>query len=260
MLPRVNIVRTESIDYMLFSGVDAISQTIQAQGSWAPLLTEIAHMFCSEIANPLVLDIGANLGAFSIPLAQKLAANGGSVYSYEPQRIVYYQLCGNIFLNRLDNIHAFNYAIGDQSQEIRIPELNYDNCPNVGGFTLSDVAARVFQIESTNGSNSVMMRSLDDLELPKNPDLIKIDVEGFEMQVLEGSANLLKKSLFPPMLIEAHTQYYVEQRAAILNWLDDHGYRVFSVADEVFAQHESHPRQFLFGTDKDTNLTMTRVR
>ena len=56
---------------------------------------------------PLVLDIGANLGAYAIPVAKKIASARGVVYAYEPQRIVYYQLCGNIFLNSLDNVHAF---------------------------------------------------------------------------------------------------------------------------------------------------------
>ncbi len=260
MLPRVNIVRTDHTDYLLFSTVDAITKTIEANGAWAPLLIDIALTFCSGIEAPLILDVGANLGAFSIPIAQKIAAGGGAIFAFEPQRIVYYQLCGNIFLNRLDNVHAFNVAIGSAAGEIDIPDLQYANCENVGGFTLSELAKTVYKVEEIGGSNIVQIQCLDALKLPRAPDLIKVDVEGFELEVLKGSRHLLSDSGFPPMLLEASTQFHVEQRHRVLQWLEEFGYGYFCIADEVIAQHPSHSRQFQFGVNEQGGLNMTRVR
>jgi len=62
---------------------------------------------------------------------------------FEPQRIIYYQLCGNIVLNRLDNFRAFNQAVGDSDGDIEMPEINYENNVNIGAFSLEKI------IEST---------------------------------------------------------------------------------------------------------------
>lgn len=262
MLPRVNMVRTDETDYLLFSTQDAISRTIHAQGYWAKILIDIGLTFCSNIEKPLVLDIGANLGAYAIPLAQKIASAGGSVYAYEPQRVIYYQLCGNIFLNRLDNIYAFNCAVGSEANKIDIPDLNYIDTQNIGGFTLNEAGKlNNPQIQSIGGSNLVDLITLDELRLPKAPNLIKIDVEGFELEVLKGAKNLLTKSGFPPMLLEAWTDdWFAAQRRALLDQLKDYGYDYFTLGDELIAQHPAHPRQFILGRNPDGSLHMNRVK
>src|SRR4029077_11690267 len=99
MLPRVNLIRTDDTDYLMFSTGDAISATVYKNGFWAKLITDISLTFCGDIDAPFVLDIGANLGSYALPIAQKIAAMHGTVFAYEPQRIVFYQLCGNVFLN-----------------------------------------------------------------------------------------------------------------------------------------------------------------
>ncbi len=83
-----------------------------------------------------MLDIGANLGAYSIPLAKSMRDVGGVLMAFEPQRILYYQLCGNVVLNRLDNFIAINKAVGDYDGDIEIPEINYENNTNIGAFSL----------------------------------------------------------------------------------------------------------------------------
>ena len=260
MLPRVNLIRTDDTDYLLFSTNDAITKTIEANGFWAPLLIEIAAAFCSGIENAMVIDVGANLGAFSVPLAQKLEATGGLVFAYEPQRIIFYQLCGNIFLNRLENVHAFNAAIGSATGHVDIPNLQYENCLNIGGFTMSDLAKTVFQVEKKEGSNVTDMLCLDEIVVPRAPNLIKIDVEGFELDVLKGARELIARSSFPPMLLEASTQFHVEQRGRVLNWLETEGYLCYFIHDEIIAQHPEHPRQFQFLINEGGGLHMTRVK
>ncbi|MSO70388.1 MAG: hypothetical protein EXQ98_08980 [Alphaproteobacteria bacterium] len=60
----------------------------------------------------------------------------GKVTSFEAQRVVYYQLCGNIYLNRLDNVFAHHLAIGDSIGHIDGPVLDYATETNIGALSL----------------------------------------------------------------------------------------------------------------------------
>ena len=100
MLPKIDLVRCQDADYLLLATDDAITLHLRHRGTWEPHLVAISRMFVHGIVQPLVLDIGANLGAYAVPLAKALDGAKGMIYAYEPQRIVYYQLCGNIFLSR----------------------------------------------------------------------------------------------------------------------------------------------------------------
>ena len=60
-----------------------------------------------------IIDIGANNGHFTVEFAQYVGDNG-KVHSFEPQRIIFQQLCGNVFLNGLDNVYTYNVALGDK--------------------------------------------------------------------------------------------------------------------------------------------------
>lgn len=262
MLPRVNIVRTDSTDYLLFSTNDAISQTVYNTGHWAKLIIEISAMFVRDIASPLVLDIGANLGAYAVPLAQDLAASGGSVYAYEPQRIIFYQLCGNAFLNRLDNLHLFQVALGRSIGAIEMSNVDYSASSNIGGFSLNETAlTQGYAPPRAEGTYRVAMETLDSLVLPKAPSLIKIDVEGLELDVLDGGRNLLEASGYPPLLLEAWTaDWFASERQALLRLIEDLGYACVALADEIIAQHPDHHRRFDFGITDDGTLSMVRSR
>jgi FkbM family methyltransferase len=261
MLPRVNLIRTNETDYLMFSTADAISRTVYANGYWAKLLIDISSTFCGDIDAPFVLDIGANLGAYTIPLAQTIAPSKGNVFAYEPQRVVFYQLCGNVFLNRLDNVHAFHMAVGDSDGNVNLPNIDYGKSANIGGFSLDDSAHRRNAITEAEGSYGVRTARLDSLTLPKAPSLIKIDVEGAELDVLKGAEKTISGTNFPPLILEAWTSdWFADQRDMLLRHLKEIGYSCFLIGDEIFAQHPDHSRQFEFRANGGANLQMTRVR
>ena len=177
-------------------------------GFWAKLITDISLTFCGDIDAPFVLDIGANLGSYALPIAQKIAAMNGTVFAYEPQRIVFYQLCGNVFLNRLDNVHAFHMACGNLDGTINIPNVDYERSPNIGGFSLDDSENRRAG-SAMSGYQSVNISRLDSIALPKTPSLIKIDVEGAELDVLMGARETIRAANFPPLVLEAWTSSWL---------------------------------------------------
>lgn len=244
MLPRVDLVNGNHADYLLFQSQDAISTTIRAIGTWAEDIWIISRAFYDYIDAPLILDVGANLGAYMLPIAKEIMPKGGVVYAFEPQRIVYYQLCGNIVLNQLDNVFAFNQAVGDYDGEIDIPEVNYATNDNVGAFSFNDFSRRFHGIESSMSDvkSQVPMVMLDSLKLPKSPSLIKIDVEGYELNVFKGGVQFLETHNFPPVLFEAWGfDWFAKERQELFDFVTGLGYDLTLIGEcDYLAQHPRH--------------------
>ena len=264
MLPRVNVVRGDAADYMLFSTRDAITNAIYMNGSWEEHMTAISRQFYDGIEAPLILDIGANLGGYSIPIAKELLSSKGTIYAYEPQRIIYYQLCGNIFLNRLDNVYAFNLALGDTDGTVQIPTIDYSASQNIGGFSIDEGYRNLHagvSVTAAEFSHSVPILRLDNLVLPRPPSLIKLDVEGLELNVLKGGRKFLCDSGFPPILLEAwNVEWFKDKRTALLDFIVEMGYRYFQCGEEIIAQHPDFHRTIQFTVGASDTLYMERTR
>ncbi len=262
MLPRVNLIRTEEQDYLLFSTPDIISTNIVKFGTWGWQMNRVSRFICDHNQSPLVIDIGANLGAYSIPLAMHLDSKNGRIYSFEPQRIVYYQLCGNVFLNRLDNVYAHNLAVGDVEEYLEIPKIDYEKSKNIGGFSFGNFPDRGLPtvFEENPVKDSIKKIRLDDFDFQGLPCLLKIDVEGFELEVLKGAAGLLEKAKFPPIIMEIWSdEWFKKEREALLNYLQELGYLLTYADDEVLALNPAHPIQFKASSEKGV-IGMQRVR
>lgn len=127
-----------------------------------------------------ILDVGANIGLMTIPFSKMIGTNG-KVLSFEPQPKIYYTLCGNIAINNLNNVESYNLAVGDTNEPLFLPSIDYKKLNNFGGISLSD-----------SGDVKINQIKLDDLSFEKL-NFIKIDVEGMEINVLEGSKETIKK-------------------------------------------------------------------
>jgi hypothetical protein len=75
--------------------------------------------FLRQLIGPgmTVVEVGANIGILTVPFA-KLVQPGGMVIAFEPQRIIYQMLCGNIAINAIENVIAYNMAVGRRSGSI----------------------------------------------------------------------------------------------------------------------------------------------
>lgn len=264
MLPPINVIKCNEADYLLFSTNDAISNALYKSGQWEDYLLTISRHFLHGVDAPLLLDIGANLGAYSIPLAKNLQGSGGSVIAFEPQRIVYYQLCGNVVLNRLDNFFAYNKAVGDSDGEIEIPEINYANNHNIGAFSLQKDVRQLLDMEKymKEARNKVSMVKLDTLELAKAPALIKLDVEGFEINVLKGGQKFLEQHRYPPILFEAwDLEWFKAGKQELLDFVRYLGYEIsLTIKSEYVAQHPKNPVRVEFSPVENGVINMSRVR
>lgn len=264
MLPRISQVECHDADYLLFSTGDAISNVLYRTGKWEEHLLEISKFIISTVERPLVLDIGANLGAYSIPLAKHIQGVGGEVYGFEPQRIVYYQFCGNIFLNRLDNCHAIYGAVGDALGEVEIPEIDYENNLNIGAFSLERRFRELQDVERSvkKVARKVPLINLDSLEMDRPPSIIKIDVEGFELSVLKGASGFLQRNNYPPLIFEAWDyEWFESDKRQLMSYVAELGYEAVHVgASDYVAQHPENSRRVDLQMGEGGVIKMTRIR
>jgi FkbM family methyltransferase len=265
MLPRVNVIKCNEADYLLFTTDDLISKILYKSGQWEESLLVITRVFLRGVDKPLILDIGANLGAYSIPIAKDIQNIGGKVIGFEPQRIVYYQLCGNVILNRLDNYVALNKAVGDYDGEIEIPEINYEKNDNIGAFSLDKKYREHQNIEQymLNQKSLVPIITLDSIDLEQSPVILKIDVEGFELNVLKGGQKFLEKHNFPPILFEAWDfKWFEEGKRELLDFLKYLGYEIsLNIRRAEFvAQHPKNIRHVKFNWSENGIINMVRER
>jgi FkbM family methyltransferase len=153
-------------------------------------LAELSDMgFVLHALRPenLFLDVGANVGVYSVMAS---GAVGASSIAIEPAPETVKKLRRNILMNGLSaSVEILNVAVGQGVQTVRL---------TTGGDTTNHVIA---EGEHAN-SCEVPMVSLDFALAGRVPDLIKIDVEGFELPILRGSSRILADPAVQGIVIE----------------------------------------------------------
>jgi FkbM family methyltransferase len=139
----------------------------------------------------IVLDVGANIGAFTVPLAKRVGMSG-RVYAFEPQRIINQRLNANVALNNLPNVFVYHAAVGSYTGTINVPCVDYSVHANFASVSLADPTQYIGM-----PAEEVPLLTLDTLKFARLdgsaacPSFIKVDVELMEDQVLLGAQALL---------------------------------------------------------------------
>jgi FkbM family methyltransferase len=146
------------------------------------------------------VDVGANVGAYSL----RAASRGMKVYGFEPHPGNVKVLRRNAEANHL-SIDLFEYALGSSEGEVKLSKMG-----------------AISRITEGDGI-PVKIRTLDSFDLPA-ADLMKVDVEGHELEVLKGAMKTLER-FHPQIVIEMHHWIGAESEAELFDILTDIGYR-----------------------------------
>jgi FkbM family methyltransferase len=177
---------------------------------------EIVELQCLRTyAKPgtTVIDVGANVGIFTISLAEAVGSSG-RVMAFEPLPANVKRLQANVDLNKLGNVNIYVLALGDSEGEIT---LHLSDDPAFPSTT------EVVQNRGTDEVLAVPVARLDRIWKEAGfPAVaaVKIDVEGGELAVLKGSEELLA-TCRPVLLMEANAPPHLER---LTDWLSRHGY------------------------------------
>ena len=239
---------------MIFNVNDRhIGRSLDLYGEWAESELELLGLFIKP--GDVVVDVGANIGTHTVFFAQRAGA-AGKVLAFEPQRIVFQTLCANLALGGLLNVHAFHAAATRAPGSIVVPAVAYAEPGNYGGVTLAGGAGVAGGALLAAGAERVPALTLDGVALDlglgsSRCRLLKIDVEGMELDVLEGAATLVAASR-PIIYLENND---AARSPALISWLLARGYHLFWHVSRFF-----NPRNFfgnqenVFGALGDLNM------
>jgi FkbM family methyltransferase len=178
-----------------------------------------------RVGDPVtVLDCGANIGVFTLEIAN-LMREWGVVIAIEAQERLFYALTGNLSLHNAFNARAIWAAVGANEGFLDIPEPNYCKPASFGSFALQQTLGTedIGQtIDYGHPTSQVRTIKIDDLSPHRRVDLIKLDIEGMEMQALAGAARVLHRDR-PLLFIEV----LKTDRNALEQFLEPFGYKLF---------------------------------
>src|SRR5579871_3466134 len=168
----------------------------------------------------VAIDCGANLGVHTIEWSKHMTG-WGRVLAFEAQERIYYALAGNIAINNCFNALALHAAVSSEPGIMTIPNPNYMIASSFGSLELRQRANNEFigqTVNYTENTAEIRKVALDEFQLPR-VDFIKLDVEGMELEALEGAEKTIKSS-HPILLVEK-----IKTNAEKLQrWFVDRGY------------------------------------
>ena len=189
---------------------DTIKWTLKTTGVWEP---EIVDQFKKYVhPGDLVVDAGAYIGEHTIQLAS-LAGPTGRVIAFEPQLHVYEELLVNLDLNHVTNVRAELAALGNANTRISMdpPRETNEGATRVG-----------------RGGDRVELRTLDSYRL-EHVAFMKIDVEGFEYDLLEGARETIARD-HPVLSIEI----WGKNQPRVMPFVQSLGYRLTQIGQDDF--------------------------
>jgi FkbM family methyltransferase len=239
MLPNCELVKVDGTQFLVFKGSDLISNHLK-KALYEDDIHQLALKLLINQPSGIVLDIGANLGTFCVPLARKIPKL--KFHAFEPQRIVNYQLCANIIINSLDNVYTYEFALSNKEADVELAMPDYTKETNIGAFSIdAEVRKNEYECATTSITNKIYLVPLDLLAF-SDVKLIKIDVEGHELEVIKGAKKTIKDNNYPPIIFEAWTwkPWYQEKRKELFDYLEGLGYEIQQLGQNNLATHRKN--------------------
>ena len=174
-------------------------------------------------AGSIAIDIGAHIGTHSLTFS-RLVGEKGVVYAFEPQAKIFTELVINLYLNECKNVKCHHLGLGQDEKEMAIyfpsekwitENVSYHPFMlNEGHGTLAEIS------DQHKNEEKVKIVRLDDFKL-ENVSFIKIDVEGFENEVINGATETIKRNK-PVMVVEIFSN---GEREKTIQSIESLGYR-----------------------------------
>jgi len=213
------------VKYKIHDRVDVLYKAIQEQACFDPHMIDISieHL----ITRPgVVVDVGANIGAYCLEIAVRFPEC--KIYAFDPVVPTSKELEGNIALNGFTNIESYRIGLGNKECEIEAEDP--DVTESYGCVTLTNKVRHILCQKTA----IYKIRTLDSFNL-SDVSLIKIDVEGMELEVIEGAVDTINRCS-PMLIFEAWgTDGFAEHRTKVMQFVESLGYSLTVMNDDIIA-------------------------
>lgn len=156
------------------------------------------RQYLKDKDNPIVFDVGANVGSYSRDV---VAINpSATVFAFEPHPLTFEKLAANSDAH--GKLHPFNYAVGDKPGHQMLYDRRFSS-GTMHASILREVIEDIHKAESSGYAVNVI--TLDEFIEEKGVarvDLLKIDTEGYELNVLKGGAKAIHAGVFSAIQFE----------------------------------------------------------
>jgi FkbM family methyltransferase len=215
---------------MLADTTDVPGRALATAGIWEPYVTETLRSLLAP--GDVFVDVGANVGYYAV-LASRLVGREGHVYALEPGPQAFASLRRNLELNDAANVTALPVAAG--AAEGR-GALFGPRPGNTGTSSLRRVSNAVVPGgEVGDESTDVAVRPVSSLLAESERGrlrAVKIDVEGFEAEVLRGLEALFDEGLRPALIVEIHAAFDPDAPAYVTGFCERFGLRARWLVDD----------------------------
>ena len=203
---------------------DLIGNYIAANGVWEIHIQDFYSRFIKS--DDIIVDAGANLGYLTVQFA-KLCKK---VFAFEPQSYVFNQLCANVLFNNLsEKVSTYRLALGDEESMGQLWSIDKEDFGDGNNFQVWNWGGRGLEWEDSyhkstgevREEDKVSIVTLDSLKL-KKCDIIKLDVQGYEWQLIKGGKKTIQNNL-PLILLESNPERSKYDKK-VLDFLKDLGY------------------------------------
>ena len=193
-----------------------IGKSIKHYGEWSQGELDLCKQFLTP--NDVVIEVGSNIGSHTLALSK--IVNEGIVFAFEPQKIVFQNLCANLSINSVTNCHCFLSALSDEKDK-KLYNINYDfnEENNFGGMSLLKTKKTDFTYEANVQTLDIQFSNLNRLKL------LKMDTEGMELNVLKGGIDLINRT--KPVLYVENDIGYQEKSKELIELIWSLGYKIF---------------------------------
>jgi FkbM family methyltransferase len=214
----VNSIRNKIVNYI--KADNCITPYIRVGYPWEEWMLKYIEKY--YVKNTNMIDLGAHIGTSSLFMSEVISENC-KIYAFDP---VYHDI---LFKNVIDNnllnkIVVYPYGLGNTETVLQIREVDFRTNFNFGSFSF---------VSQNNPSKSENLVNIDIVPLDwfhfENVSLIKIDVEHMEIEVLEGSYELIKRCR-PTIIIETWN-LNVFKESSIFKKLQELGYTIESIPE-----------------------------
>jgi FkbM family methyltransferase len=208
---------------------EGFGRAIATSGIWEPHLTDVFRVFLSP--GDACVDVGSHVGYYTL-LAATLVGPTGHVYAIEPAPDTYAALVANVELNGMLNVSSVAVAAGGEPGEARLLER-----PEGQSLRSSVVPSARSSVEDHAPIARVPVRTVASLVSPADAArlrLVKIDVEGYELEVLRGVVPLLEAGSRPAILVEVHAGLVEGAVALVSSLAERYGLTMYMVEETGF--------------------------